>query len=392
MTFTLTVDAPAWRGSVQARVTAARDASGHAPVPVIKGNGYGFGQQVLVDEVLRLGLDRFAVGTVHEAECLAPGLPTSTEVVVLEPFTLDDSVALISWNRLTERSHPRVIRVIADASSLEYAARLALDSGHSIPVMVEGRTSLARFGFTVGEMGAALATETVQAALARGALAIRGLSLHLPLSNPRRSGKQSTPAAANARTEEVLSWARHWQGMLAGIGVPNAAEEVSISHVSDDELRHVAMAHPGLTIRLRTGSSVWLSARDALTAAGTVLAVHPIAQATHVGYRQRRVSAHGTLVVVSGGTSHGIGLSAPSAATTLRQRITTLGIGVLDAAGRARSPFRWAGRQRWFVEPPHQHVSMLWLPRGCVVPAVGMSIPAEVRFTTSRFDAVLGLD
>ena len=47
--------------------------------------------------------------------------------------------------------------------------------------------------------------------------------------------------------------------------------------------------------------------------------------------------------------------------------------------------------QRWFAEPPHQHVSMIWLPKGCMIPAVGDHMAAEVRFTTSRFDAVLGL-
>jgi hypothetical protein len=34
---------------------------------------------------------------------------------------------------------------------------------------------------------------------------------------------------------------------------------------------------------------------------------------------------------------------------------------------------------------------MVWLPKGCVIPAVGDRMPADVRFTTSRFDAVLGL-
>ena len=99
-----------------------------------------------------------------------------------------------------------------------------------------------------------------------------------------------------------------------------------------------------------------------------------------------------TLVVVSGGTAHGIGLNAPTPATSLKQRAVTAGTGVLDAAGRALSPFTWAGKQRWFAEPPHQNHSMLWLPRGCVIPAVGDFVTAEVRFTTSRFDAVLGLD
>jgi hypothetical protein len=120
--------------------------------------------------------------------------------------------------------------------------------------------------------------------------------------------------------------------------------------------------------------------------------VHPLAEGTHVGYRQRTGPKDGTLIVVSGGTAHGIGLSAPTPATSVRQRVVTAGTGALDAAGRALSPFTWAGKQRWFAEPPHQHHSMIWLPRGTVVPTVGERLPADVRFTTSRFDDVLGLD
>jgi hypothetical protein len=35
---------------------------------------------------------------------------------------------------------------------------------------------------------------------------------------------------------------------------------------------------------------------------------------------------------------------------------------------------------------------MIWLPAGVMVPAVGDRLTAEVRYTTSRFDAVLGVD
>ena len=145
------------------------------------------------------------------------------------------------------------------------------------------------------------------------------------------------------------------------------------------------------SLRIRIGTRLWLGDRRALTVSGTVLAVHPLAEGTHVGYRQRTGPKDGTLVVVSGGTAHGIGLSAPTPATSVRQRIVTAGTGALDAAGRALSPFSWAGKQRWFAEPPHQHHSMIWLPRGVVLPTVGDELAADVRFTTSRFDAVLGL-
>jgi hypothetical protein len=146
---------------------------------------------------------------------------------------------------------------------------------------------------------------------------------------------------------------------------------------------------PGAALRARVGTRLWLGDRSALKALGTVLAVHPLPGGTHVGYRQRTGPRDGTLVVVSGGTGHGIGLSAPTPASSARQRVVTAGTGALDAVGKAMSPFTWAGSRRWFAEPPHQHHSMVWLPKGCVIPAVGDQMPAEVRFTTTRFDAVI---
>jgi hypothetical protein len=145
-----------------------------------------------------------------------------------------------------------------------------------------------------------------------------------------------------------------------------------------------------LSVRPRIGTRLWLD-RTSLKARGTVLAVHPLPNGTHVGYRQRSGPRDGTLVVVSGGTSHGIGLSAPSPASSVRQRVVTAGTGALDAAGRAMSPFTCDGKQRWFAEAPHAQVSMIWLPRGAVIPTVGDQLTADVRFTTSHFDAIIGL-
>ena len=136
-------------------------------------------------------------------------------------------------------------------------------------------------------------------------------------------------------------------------------------------------------------------------ARGTVLAVHQVAKGRAVGYRQRRAPKDGLLVVVGGGTSHGVALEAPSPASSLRQRAVAAGTGALEASGRARSPFTWDGKRRWFAEPPHMQVSMLWLSaedvrlavgKGGRVPAVGDEIDCRVRHTTSAFDRIVGLD
>ncbi|MGH3369159.1 MAG: alanine racemase, partial [Nocardioidaceae bacterium] len=94
----------------------------------------------------------------------------------------------------------------------------------------------------------------------------------------------------------------------------------------------------------------------------------------------------GTILVVSGGTAHGIGLEAPNAAESLRQRAATLARGGLDAAGLARSPYAVGGKQRLFAEPPHMQASMLFVPRGARVPEVGSEVDVRVRFTATSFD------
>ena len=91
---------------------------------------------------------------------------------------------------------------------------------------------------------------------------------------------------------------------------------------------------------------------------------------------------------MAGGTSHGIGMEAPTAAANVRQRAVTLAKGGLDAAGRALSPFTVGGKQRWFIEPPHMQASMLFLPSSVKPPAIGDEIPVDVRFTTTSFDRV----
>jgi hypothetical protein len=55
----------------------------------------------------------------------------------------------------------------------------------------------------------------------------------------------------------------------------------------------------------------------------------------------------------------------------------------------ALSPFTIAGKQRWFVEPPHMQASMLFLPSSVPPPAIGDEIPVDVRFTTTSFDKIV---
>jgi hypothetical protein len=385
MSFVLRVDASRWRAHQQSVVDAVTRASGTAPVPVIKGNGYGFGPAVLSAEASRLDSDTVAVGTIFEVDDVAAG--TTGDVVVLEPFQPLDAVAADAWWQLGEKLHAgRVIRTVASVDALR---ALAAGPG-SVRVILEAHTSMHRFGFSESELLEALADDDIRAAMERGRVLVEGLAVHMPIAQPADDVPPPGVRDGSAKAREVMRWAGLWQAKTAVWPGHNApANTIWVSHLDDDELAVVRSSLGEAVLRLRTGTRLWLGDRGALKAVGTVLAVHPLVSGTHVGYRQRSGPKQGTLVVVSGGTSHGVGLAGPSPAATIRQRVTTAGIGALDAAGRAMSPFTWQGKQRWFAEPPHQHVSMVWLPHECVLPQVGDEMSSDVRFTTSRFDAVL---
>jgi hypothetical protein len=119
-----------------------------------------------------------------------------------------------------------------------------------------------------------------------------------------------------------------------------------------------------------------------------VLDVHALHRGDVFGYRGRSAPREGHLVVVSGGTAHGIGLEAPKGEAGLKARAAIVARGGLEALGQNRSPFWVAGRQRLFAEPPHMQASMLFLPGDAAAPAVGDLVDARVRYTATAFDRV----
>jgi len=374
VSFTLHIHGEKWQTHLQSVVKAVTSASGSSPVPVIKGNGYGLGQELLAATAMDLGADTIAVGTVFEIESVVS--ITQGDIVVLQPFDPRDSGAAAKWWEIGEKFYSG--RIIRTVSNLEALIELATGAG-GVRVILEARSSMLRFGFTEPELVGALANSEIRSALAAGRIFIEGLSVHLPIER----------SALDSHAVEVMRWAGLWEAETAvWEGYSPPAPLIWVSHCTDSELATIRQSVSELIVRMRVGTRLWLGDRSALSAYGTVLAVHPVAEGVKVGYRQRSAGKNATLVVVSGGTANGIGLSAPSPTSSLRQRVTSFGIGALDATGRAMSPFKISGKQRWFAEPPHQHVSMLWLNNESVLPQIGDHISAEIRFTTTRFDSI----
>src|SRR4051794_33261 len=343
MTFDLHVDVDAWRDHLTAVL-----AQHPGLVPVAKGNGYGFGINLLGAETGRLGLGALAVGTryeVAEARRAYDG-----DVLVLTPW------------------HPRIDPLpefgdptIRTVSSIE-ALRALQASGSPVRVVVEVETSMHRHGVPHNqplEIGSLLA-----------GLTLEGYALHLPLAEPK--------LGRLAETEALI--ARLW-----GAALP--VERLWVSHLLPSELERVRNEHPAIDVRPRIGTSLWLGRRDALRATGTVLDVHELKRGARYGYRQRKMPGGHRLVVVSGGTAHGVGLEAPKAVQGVVGRSKAAARGGLEATGRSLSPFHVGGRQRWFGEPPHMQVSLLLVPDDVDV-AIGDLLDCDVRFTTTLFDEV----
>ena len=339
MSFTLYVDEDRWRAHLRSVVDATPDI-----VPVIKGNGYGLGNARLAQEATRLGVPAVAVGTADE-------LPT-----VREHFAGDVLVMTPSFPRPESDPTGRVVRTVAHLETLR--------AGDGARVVIEGMTTMRRHGLNAAE------AEEVAGLLS--GVRLEGLAFHLAMD--RHGGYD--PA------DEVAVWLDRF----AAAGVPTGTAWVS--HLTAAELAGLRTRFPGTTFRPRIGTALWLGDRGALVARGRVLDVHPLARGEHYGYRRRRALRDSHLVVVGGGTAHGVALEAPRTVRGPVGRGKALAVGTLAAANLSLSPFTWAGRQRWFAEPPHMHVSLLLLPASVDPPRIGDELTCDVRLTTIHPDHV----
>ncbi len=340
MSLSLYVDGDRWRAHLRTVMETHPTL-----VPVIKGNGYGFGNARLARKSAWLGVDTVAVGTYDEVEDVRSRFDGT--VLVLTP-----------WRPFEQRVvyDDRVVHTVGRLEDLR-----ALAARDDRPrVVLERMTSMRRHGFSARELRDA-------AELLTGAVRVEGAALHLPMAHGSH-----LPEVERLMTDIVAA------------GLPT--NRVFVSHLTDKELASLMAAYPDYELRPRVGTGLWLGDRGALSVKAAVLDVHPVNRGDVFGYRARSAPTSGSILVVSGGTAHGIGLEAPSAAETLRQRAVSLAKGGLDAAGFVRSPYTIGGKQRLFAEPPHMQASMLFLPHGAPVPEVGDEVDVRVRFTTTTFD------
>jgi alanine racemase len=347
MTLTLSVDGDRWR----AHLRAVADAN-PGLTPVAKGNGYGFGLGRLARKAQWLGVDTLAVGTYDELPEVASRF--DGDLLVLSPWR-PFGAALEVEGALAKR----VVHTVGRLSDLDDL----LGRQPGAQIVLERLTSMNRHGFSAHDLRTA-----AEAARDRSRLA--GVAFHLPLAKGRHLDE------VHRLMNDVVA---------AGLGPTT----IWVSHLTDDELARVRSSYADFDIRPRIGTGLWLGDRGALHVTATVLDVHQLARGDAFGYRGRTAPRAGHLLVVSGGTAHGIGLESPTGEGSLRARAATVARGGLDAAGFVRSPFTVDGKPRLFAEPPHMQASLLLLPRDAQVPAVGDEVDVRVRYTATTFDRVV---
>jgi alanine racemase len=243
VTVRLTIRTAIWRSQV-ARVVNAVDGL----VPVIKGNGYGFGRNWLANTAAEF-CDTVAVGTVHELD----GLPDELTAVVLTP-TL---------------SAPTSTNPILTIGADEHLAALAGWNGR---VLVKLASPMRRFGRDA---------TLIDRALASG-LEVVGVSIH-----PQLAGTGAEHAAVITE-------------LLPAI---DPAIPVWASHLDLDSYAQLPATH---SYRLRLGTMLWHGDKQALHLTADVIDVNAVTAGDTAGYRMGAVGGNGHLVMIGAGTANGI--------------------------------------------------------------------------------------
>lgn len=255
MTLRLMVTSATWHD----RVAQVADAYGEL-IPVVKGNGYGFGLPTLMPHAAAMS-PIIAVGSVFEVHAV----PTTRTAMVLTPASSELPTMMPSQSILTvgSRHHVDVLQ----------------RAGWRGPVIVKLQSSMRRYGVTVDELTPLLGS------IQQAGLVQVGWSVHPPLE-----GKSDVLVA------DVSGWLSQLE----------PGHPMYVSHlgpVEVDQLRSTFSRHQ---IIARVGTALWLGDKTGLQLDTEVLDVHPVTAGMTAGYRNVTIPADGSLVLVGAGTAHGV--------------------------------------------------------------------------------------
>jgi alanine racemase len=251
MALRLTVQRNAW----EAHVGELAASLAGALVPVVKGNGYGFGRATLHPIAARLA-KHVCVGTVYELDAVGVGVAPVVLTPTHTPPATTDAVLTVG--------------ATTDVEAL---------SGWAGRVMIKLQSTMRRYGATPTEL-----VDLVAAARSSG-LAIVGYALHLPLAGSDQD-----------RLAEVEAWLPHLQ----------AGDEVWLSHLQPHTFAALRQRHLQHRFRLRLGTALWQGDKSFLQLSADVMVVRSVSAGDQVGYRLVEVPGDGHLVVVAAGSAHGV--------------------------------------------------------------------------------------
>ena len=254
MTLRLTVNRQAWLDHV--RLTASQH---ETVLPVVKGNGYGFGRPILFEQAAHLA-DHVAVGTVYEATDVPPSLTP----VVLTPAGTHLPSSLSAHAVLT-------------VGSLDHIAALRSHNWQG-SVLIKLQSTMQRFGVAGNELAA------LQSACTNASLNVVGWSIHPPLNNDNQD-----------RSGEVSCWME-----LLHDNLP-----VYVSHITAEQIGSLRSQFPNRTFVSRLGTSLWLGDKSMMKLTAEVLDVHAVDGGT-AGYRSTALPGSGHIVIVGAGSAHGV--------------------------------------------------------------------------------------
>lgn len=250
----LTADSAAWNRHVDSLAISV-----DGLVPVVKGNGYGFGREWLAERAALLA-PTIAVGTIFEV----PSLPPNCTALVLTP-TLHVSPELRDSTILTVGS---VAHVEAAATARQRRS-----------VVVKVRSSMNRYGATIGEVPALIRL------CQQHDLDVRGVSIHPPLVG------------------SSLDHAREISQLLDDI---DPVWPAWVSHVDPQDFRDLQTAQPERQWLLRLGTSLWHGDKSSLALTAEVIDAVAVEAGQRIGYRGVETSGSGTVVMIGCGSAHGI--------------------------------------------------------------------------------------
>jgi alanine racemase len=217
-------------------------------VPVVKGNGYGFGRAGLAIAAAKLS-PLIAVGTIHELA----GLPDGITPVVLTP----------TW-RAPDTTEP-----VLTVGSGDHIAALRGWEGR---VIVKLPSAMRRYGGSIDLVAAAQ----------RAGLRTVGVAIHPPL----------------AGTDE-----EHRDQIVEHLPEIDPTLDVWVSHLAPTTYETLPDSHQ---YKLRLGTYLWHGDREALHLEADVIDTRPVAAGDTAGYRLTEVPGSGTLVMIGAGTANGV--------------------------------------------------------------------------------------